>query len=80
MGMEVDDPRRFRRQTPSQKQSLNAPRSAEGMLKSFGPGKPGCFGEGGNHASAMGPLSDKPFEVRTYAYRGNYIQYTGGLK
>mmetsp|Transcript_17094 Transcript_17094/g.32731 ORF Transcript_17094/g.32731 Transcript_17094/m.32731 type:complete len:265 (-) Transcript_17094:270-1064(-) len=77
VGMEADDPRRFRRTGPAAKKSLNAPRAAEGIMSSFGPGKPGCFGEGGNGASVAGPLSDKAFETeaqftaRMLAYKKN---------
>jgi hypothetical protein len=64
MGMEADDPRRFRRQGPAAPRSLNAPRAAEGIMSSFGPGKPGCFGEGGNGASVSGPLALTAGQVR----------------
>jgi len=64
MGMEADDPRRFRRQGPAAPRSLNAPRAAEGVMSSFGPGKPGCFGEGGNGASVAGPLAINAGQVR----------------
>mmetsp|Transcript_32788 Transcript_32788/g.45536 ORF Transcript_32788/g.45536 Transcript_32788/m.45536 type:complete len:241 (-) Transcript_32788:179-901(-) len=56
-GLEHDDPRRFRRKTPAQSPSLNSGRVADAMAASFGPGQPGCFGEGGSFQRISGPLS-----------------------
>lgn len=70
MGMEADDPRRFRRQGPAAPRSLNAPRAAEGIMSSFGPGKPGCFGEGGNGASVAGPLALNAGQVGSSSSEG----------
>lgn len=58
--MDLDDPRRFRRQPSIQKSSLNQPRVAGALEASFGPGQAGCFGEGGNYQKVSGPLSVAP--------------------
>ncbi|KAK3238994.1 hypothetical protein CYMTET_51047 [Cymbomonas tetramitiformis] len=58
--MDLDDPRRFRRQPSTQKISLNKARVAGALEASFGPGQAGCFGEGGNFQKVSGPLSVAP--------------------